>query len=217
MPIPDEAAGGRGSMFDHTYDEFVPFVTALGSSWPAGLRGWCHLDPDFSQLTYGDAGSRAQRICEFIVPGSFIVFWAGMRWLDGPQAGSIVCSVIGFYRVSHVLCAKDVGILDSHRNAHTRRADPQDEEVVVFADPRESGRLRRHIPIGEYTGGAQRVDEEILAEWGDLRRKSGELLKKGYIQRGGNPPIFNDPERFLKWFHRQKPEFVHANNVISGS
>src|SRR5438094_690779 len=90
VPIPDEAAGGRGSMFDHTYDEFVPFVTALGSSWPAGLRGWCHLDPDFSQLTYGDAGSRAQRICEFIVPGSFIVFWAGMRWLDGPQAG--VCA-----------------------------------------------------------------------------------------------------------------------------
>jgi hypothetical protein len=122
VSIPDDTPSGRGSMFDHGYDEFIPFVTAIGDSWPAGLSGLCHLDPDFAHLTYGDAGGRAQRIREFIVPGSFIVFWAGLRWLDGPQAGSIVCSIIGFYQVSHVLCASDIGILDTHRNAHTRHA-----------------------------------------------------------------------------------------------
>ena len=25
--------------------------------------------------------------------------------------------------------------------------------------------------------------------------------------------LFNDPDRFLTWFRRQKPQFVHANNV----
>ena len=204
-------------MFDHGYDEFTPFVTAIGDSWPTALSGLCHLDPDFAHLTYGDAGGRAQRIREFIVPGSFIVFWAGLRWLDGPQAGSIVCSIIGFYRVSHVLSASDVGILDTHRNAHTRHASPPDDQVVVFADPRGSGRLRRHIPIGEYRDRAQRVSPDILSAWGDLRRKSGELLKDGYIHRGGSPPIFNDPELFLKWFYRQKPQFVQANNVTTGT
>jgi hypothetical protein len=69
-------------------------VAALGAPWPAGLSGVCHLDPDFAHLTDGDAGSRAQRIREFVVPGSFLVFWAGLRWLDGLQPGELVCSII---------------------------------------------------------------------------------------------------------------------------
>jgi hypothetical protein len=215
VPIPEGAPSVTG--FDHRYDEFVPFVTALGDSWPVSLSGCCHLDPDFSHLTYGDGGSRAQRLREFIVPGSFIAFWGALRWLDGAQVGSLVCSIIGFYRVSHVLSAADVGVLDWHRNAHTRRASPSKDHVVVFADPRESGRLRHHIPIGEHRDRAQRVSPNILAAWGDLRRKNGELLKDGYIQLSGNPPIFNDPGRFLKWLRQQKPEFVHANNVTDGT
>lgn len=213
VPIADGQPGGRGDHFDHTYEEFSPFVTAIGTTWPTGLSGQCHLDPDFAHLTYGDAGSRAQRIREFIVPGSFIVFWAGLRWLDGPQQGGLVCSIIGFYSVSHVLKAADVGILDAHRNAHTRRADPGEDEVVVFADARESGRLRQHIPIGEHRDGAQRVFPSLLAEWGGLRGKSGKLLQDGYIQRSGSPPILNDPDRLLKWFRRQEPRMVHSNNV----
>jgi hypothetical protein len=86
--------------------------------------------------------------------------------------------------------------------------------VVVFADPGDSGRLRRHIPIGRHRERAQRVDPVTLAAWGGLRRKSGEMHKDGYIQLGGNPLIFAEPERFLKWFWRQKPELVHANNVV---
>ena len=80
----------------------------------------------------------------------------------------------------------------------------------------ESGRLRRHIPIGEHRNGAQRVLPQILAAWGDLQKKDGQLLKDGYIQLSGNPPIFKDTKRFLAWFYRQKPELVHANNVING-
>jgi Nucleotide modification associated domain 3 len=213
VPIGDGAVGGRGALFDHSYEEFSPFVTAIGAVWPNWLSGLCHLDPDFTHLTYGDAGSRAQRIREFIVPGSFIAFWAALRWLDGPREGRLVCSIIGFFGVSHVLQAKDVGILDAHRNAHTRRAAPSEDDIVIFADPRVSGRLCRHIPIGEHRDRAQRVFPHLLSEWGGLRRKTGALLKDGYIQLSGNPPIFNEPDRFLKWLWRQNPEFVHANNV----
>ena len=108
-------------------------------------------------------------------------------------------------------------MLDSHRNAHTRYSGVPDDHITVFADPRESGRLRRHIPIGEHRDRAQRVFPETLEAWGDLRRKTGELLKDGYIQLSGNPPIFNDPDRFLAWFRRKKPELVHANNVSNGN
>src|SRR5260370_20208827 len=181
VPIPDANPSGRGTMFDRSYDEFSPFVTAMGDTWPSTLSGLCHLDPDFAHLTYGDQGSRAARLREFITPGSFIVFWAGLRWLDGPRAGSIVCSIIGFYLVSHVLRASDAGVLDAHRIAHSRHSGIPDDHVIVFADPRESGRLRRHIPIGEQRGRAQRVTIETLEAWARLCRKTPEPLKAGYI------------------------------------
>jgi hypothetical protein len=213
--VPINETAPSGTILDHTYEEFPPFVTAIGGTWPSWLSGTCHLDPDFAHLTYGDGGTRAVRIRDFLVPGSFVVFWAGLRWLDGPRQGQLVCSLIGFFRVAHVLQAQDVGILDRHRNANTRRAAPAADHVVVFADPRESGRLRSHIPIGEYRDRAQRVSPELLVEWGGLCGKTGELLKDGYIHRAGNPPLFNDPDRFLTWFRRQEPQLVHANNVAS--
>jgi hypothetical protein len=215
IPIADGEPGGRGAQFDHTYDEFSPFVSDIGGVWPGRLRGVCHLDPDFANLTYGDAGSRARRIREFVTPGSFIVFWAALRWLDGPRQGELVCSIIGFYQVARVVMAADVDDLDVHRNAHTRRAVFGKDHIVVFADPRDSGRLRRHIPIGCHRERAQRVDPDTLAAWGGLCRKSGEAHKDGYIQLSGNPPIFAKPERFLKWFRRQRLEFVHANNIAA--
>jgi len=212
VPIGDPNRSDRGSYFDHSYDEFRPFVTALGGALPPHLSGNCHLDPDFAHLTYGDWKSRGERIREFLCPGSFIVFWAGLRWLDGKQAGQIVCSIIGFFRVAHILNASSVGPLHYHCNAHTRYT-ASDDHTVVFADPSDSGRLKKHIPIGEHRVDAQRIRQEYLDAWGNLRRRNGELLKDGYIQLSGNPPIFNDPERFEQWFYRKRPEFVHANNV----
>lgn len=211
--VPIAERSPRGNQFDHTYAEFSPFVNALGGTWPPSLTGVCHLDPDFSHLTYGDGGSRAKRIREFMVPGSFIVFWAALRWLDGPQRGDLVCSIVGFFRVSHVLQAPDLSILDAHRNAHTRRTNPEADEIVVFADPRESGRLRRHIPIGGHRNRAQRVSQKLLNSWGGIRGKSGDDIQDGYIQRSGSPPIFREPDRFLKWFHCNNPELVHSNNI----
>jgi Nucleotide modification associated domain 3 len=179
------------------------------------LSGVCHLDPDFSQLSYGD-GSRAQRIREYVEPGSFILFWAALRYFDGPKRGQLICSIIGFYTVSCVLHPQDIDALHAHRNAHNRRSAPADDNIVVFADPRKSGRLRRHIPIGDnQQDGHQRVGGDTLAARRGVCKMDGELLKNGYIQLSGSPPIFKkDPQRFLAWFSSQQPEFVHANNVV---
>lgn len=211
VPIPDGRSSDRGAMFDRHYSEFVPFIRQLGADWPSHLSGTCHLDPDFVHLTYGDAQNRAKRIRNHLSAGDFIAFWAGLRCMATDE---VICSIVGFYTVSSVANASEVGPLDSHRNAHTRYAgDPDREDVVVFARPSLSGRLWKHIQIGRYRDGAQRVDRELLTIWGGLENGDGGDWPDGYIHRSASPPIFRDAGRFLKWFWAQKPKLVHANNV----
>jgi hypothetical protein len=200
-------------MFDRPYSEFIPFVRQLEVDWPEEVSGEsnCHLDPDFGHLTYGDGNNRGQRIRETLSAGDFIAFWAGLRRTDDYE---IICSLIGFYTVAYIVNAAEIGPLDSHRNAHTRYAgDPDAKDVVVFAKPSESGRLKTHIPIGGYRDKAHRVNRELLTAWGGLETGDGGDWPDGYIQRSGAPPIFRDPDRFLKWFRKKKPELVHTNNV----
>jgi Nucleotide modification associated domain 3 len=103
VPISDANPSERGTMFDRSYDEFSPFVTAMGDTWPSTLSGLCHLDPDFAHLTYGDQGSRAARLREFITPGSLscsgLVFVGST---DLAQARSCaLSSVFTLYRTSY--------------------------------------------------------------------------------------------------------------------
>lgn len=211
VPIPENDRSKRDAPFNRPYSEFKPFVERFGVRWPPHLSGMCHLDPDFSHLTYGDLNNRGRRIRDFLSPGDFIVFWAGLRSVETQQ---IVCSIIGFYTVSLIVNASEIGPLDWHRSAHTRYAGGgASEDVVVFAKPDLSGRLHRHIPIGCFRDRAQRVDRDLLASWGDLCNRNGGDWPDGYIQRSGAPPLLANPEKFLKWLRNQKPKFVHANNI----
>jgi hypothetical protein len=117
------------------------------------------------------------------------VFWSGLRSI---HTGQIVCSIIGFYTISCVLNASEVGPL---------------------ANPAKSGRLWKHIPIGSFRDRAQRVDKQLQSAWGGLQNQSGQDWQDGYIQLSGAPPIFRHPAKFLKWFWAHKPKLVHANNV----
>jgi hypothetical protein len=211
VPVPG-GLSDRSSAFDHHYSEFEPFAAHLGAQWPSHLNGTCHLDPDFAHLTYGDGGGgRGTRIRNFLSAGDFIVFWAGLRNVD---TGTIDCAIIGYFTISCVMNASDIGPLDAHRNAHTRYVQAAKwREVVVFANPQNSGRLRKCIPIGGFRDKAQRVDRKLLATWGGLEKGDGSDWPDGYITRSGQPPIFRAPRRFLKWFKAQKPKLVHANNV----
>lgn len=212
VPIPDGGTSTRGPAYDRDYAEFVPFVRHLGVEWPARLAGTCHLDPDFAHLTYGDGASgRGRRIRDTLSAGDFIAFWAGLRSVE---SGDLVCAIIGFYTVACVVNAAEVGPLDAHRNAHTRYAVlPGRGDVVVFASPARSGRLRTYIPIGRHRDRAQRVERDLLGTWGGLENGGGGDWPDGYIQLSGSPPIFRDPDRFLGWFWGLDPRLVHANNV----
>ncbi len=217
IPIPSDDASNRDHCFDHTYDEFKPFVSSMGVDWPSHLSGLCHLDPDFAHLTYGDGTKRAKRMREHLRPGGFVVFWSGMRCVETQKR---VCSIIGFFKIAYVIDGVMVGPADAHRNAHTRFLLPDSsDDIVVFARPESSGRLRKHIQIGEavlapgWTRAQQCIFPNLLDEWGQVQNEDGSYIKNGYIQRSVNPPIFVDPAKFLAWFFNKKPQFVHANNA----
>jgi hypothetical protein len=50
------------------------------------------------------------------------------------------------------------------------------------------------------------VTPPILEAWGGLS------CRDGYLQRSAVLPSFPDAPRFLRWFERQAPELVSANN-----
>ena len=92
VPIPDDGPFHPGMA--------TPYSTVaahLGGRWPVlppRLAGAdMHLDPDFSHLTYGDQGQRAVQIKGKLVPGDFIVFYAGLR--DIHSRTQLVYAIIG--------------------------------------------------------------------------------------------------------------------------
>jgi len=190
--------------YHRSVSAFLPNSAHPLARWPRQLPRWGHFDPDFEHLSYGDAGQRATRIRTQLAEGGFIVFYAGLRSI---YSGELCYSIIGFYAVDGVLAGPSVCRADWHRNAHTRGGGCTDENtIVVFARPGESGRLRHHIPIGSYRRGAYRVQRDILREWGGLD------VSDGYIQRSVFLPAFTDGASFLRWFRLQRPEFLSLNN-----
>jgi hypothetical protein len=185
-------------------EAFLPDSTHRRAHWPRRLPRCGHFDPDFKHLSYGDGKQRGARIRSHLADGGFIVFYAGLRSV---HTGALTYSIIGFYAIDRVLSGPSVRRADWPRNAHTKEGGCKDEGiVVVFARRGESGRLRHHIPIGSYRKHAYRVRRDLLADWGGLD------VRDGYIQRSVHLPSFNDPKRFLRWFHDQSPEFLEVNN-----
>jgi len=194
--------------YEQVVTAFVPEHAPRSVHWPRRLPRHGHFDPDFRHLTYGDERNKAERICEVFEGNEndkkFIVFYAGLRSI---QTGNLCYSIIGFFTVKDIKCAPDVPRRDWHRNAHTRNGGCNDAgTVIVFADKSKSGRLCKHIPIGEYRNRAWRVTPGLLEKWGGLN------VKDGYIQRSAFLPHFCDGDRFLRWFWQQKPEPVCEDN-----
>jgi len=190
--------------YRRTVSAFLTDLAHPRCHWPTQLPRCGHFDPDFEHLSYGDAGQRAARIRSVLADGGFLAFFAGLRSI---HSGELCYSIIGFYAIDRVLSSPSVRRSDWHRNAHTHGGGCTDEgTIVVFARAGESGRLRRHIPIGSYRRRAYRVRRELLHEWGGLD------VRDGYIQRSVYLPAFNEPKRFLRWFHRQPHELIRVNN-----
>jgi hypothetical protein len=164
-----------------------------------------HLDPDFGHLTYGDSGTRRGKPLLDLDQEDLIVFYGGLRPV-APCEHRLVYALVGLYRVHEVVRLQSVGEARWPENAHTRCVEHEPSDVIVRAQPRRSGRLRRCIPIGEFRDRAYRVTRPLLETWGGLS------CKNGYLQRSAVLPRFLDAPRFLGWFERQGPELVSSNN-----
>jgi hypothetical protein len=165
-----------------------------------------HLDPDFDFLTYGNkaTNARGDKIGN-VGRDDLLVFYAGFRQFY-PRQEELVYALIGMYFVDEVACAGDVARNRCSENVHLRRMTIESSDFMVFAMPKISGRFKWCVPIGEWRNNAYRVRLDLLDAWGGLS------VKDGWIQRGGNPPLFKDPDKFLDWIQRQEIQLVQRNN-----
>ncbi len=202
VPIPEN--GEIYSGYEKSYEQFKVPCKEFGEDVPEKLFDYksAHLDPDFSNLTYGDVGKRGKRVQE-LEENDVIAFYAGLRSTGHER--NLIYSLIGLYVVDTVRMAKSISEKDWDKNAHTRKM-PSDTDVIVYAKHGKSGRLKRCIPIGEYRNKAYRVKTNILDEWGGLG------VNDGFIQRSGTLPWFLNPEKFYKWFISKNVQLIASNN-----
>jgi len=137
--------------------------------------------------------------------GDLVVFYAGLRPVQRGEQ-NLSYALIGMYVVQEVVPATTVPSERWYENAHVRKAQPGESDIVVRAKPGVSGRFERCISVGEWRDGAYRVRPELLAAWGGLS------VKDGFIQRSAVPPALNDPARFLGWLQSQGVQMLARNN-----
>ncbi len=213
VPIPESQVPLKPLV--RLYDEVVPSLKSFsqeiglphdyGTSLPQNLLGRpMHLDPDFEYLTYGDnEADRGVKLKKF-VKDDLVVFYAGLRPV-GTHTG-LMYALVGLYLVEEVVAARDVPKLRWHENAHTRKREIGEPDIIVRAQKGKSGRFERAMPIGEWRNRAYRVTEKLLESWGGLD------VKDGFIQRSIVPPSFLKPNRFYGWFQEQDVTLVAGNN-----
>ncbi|RLA06043.1 MAG: hypothetical protein DRQ51_10490 [Gammaproteobacteria bacterium] len=163
-----------------------------------------HLDPDFDYLTYGDSNVRGKKLLDF-KEDDIVIFYAGLQPIDGSQ---LVYALIGMYVVDDIKQVKNIKKGGFDKNAHTRYKKADGTDVVVTGKKGKSGRFKKYIPVGEWRNNAYRVKKDILDEWGGLG------IKDGFLQRSANPPLFLNPEKFLKWLDKQNPTTIDGNNLL---
>lgn len=203
IPIPESKSIRPG--MHKPYSLVSPALARFNLSLPAHLAGQSmHLDPDFDHLTYGDQGQRAKQIQTKLTDGDLLVFYAGMRDVNG---SGLIYALIGLYVVETILPVHEIPESDWHRNAHTRRQiSPGGSDIVVTARRDLSGRLATCIPIGEFRDRAYRVTKPLLEAWGGIS------VNNGYLQRSARLPELTDAPQFYDWLLSQKPKLMPANN-----
>ena len=216
VPIPEERDAHFHVGLERRYDEVLPALQLFcrvhdcklcrDLRFPQELlERPMHLDPDFEYLTYGDVGGRRGAGMVNMGDGDLLVFYAGLRPVYLCEH-KLIYALMGMYVVHEVIPVASVPSNRWHENAHVRRENRGETDIVVWAKPDLSGRFDRCVPIGEWRNRAYRVRQEVLDAWGGLS------VKDGFIQRSAVPPTFNSPSRFLDWLQRQNIKFIQKNN-----
>lgn len=186
------------------YERWAPAVERLGVRLPGHLCGRpAHADPDFRHLTYGDRRERGRQIREKLGPGDLLVFYAGLRDVGDRR---LVYALIGLLEVVEIVHARDLPERRRRENAHTRRVEIGDTDVVARGRKGSSGRFDRALEFAGYRAGAYRVFPELLARWGGLG------VRDGYVQRSARLPELSDPARFLSWLRATRVALAARDN-----
>ncbi|MFZ3210841.1 MAG: hypothetical protein WA188_04945 [Terriglobales bacterium] len=216
VPIPEKDGTPFLPGLAYGYERIMPALSAFCQrfsrhsedqlGFPKALqKRHMHLDPDFEHLTYGDRGDRRGAGISEMTDGDLLVFYSGLCPIR-PVKDKLIYALVGLYVVREVVLARNVPHDLRDQNAHTRKRNIGEPDIVVRAKPGVSGRLEQCIPIGEWRDRAYRVRNDLLKAWGGLS------VRGGYIQRSAAPPTFHDAKRFYDWFRRQPVQLVNRNN-----
>lgn len=202
VPIPEPEPVRAG--LETPFSRWAPAVERLGACLPARLRDRpAHADPDFGRLTYGDRRERGRQIRDKLARGDLLVFYAGLRDVGD---GRLVYALIGLFTIRRIDRARDLPPERWAENAHTRRCEIGETDVVVAGCEGGSGRFDRALEFAGCREGAYRVFPKLLAEWGGLG------VRNGYVQRSARLPELCAPGRFLDWLGRQGVGLVARDN-----
>jgi hypothetical protein len=202
VPIPEAEPVVPG--LETPFARWAPAVARLGASLPGPLRDRvAHADPDFARLTYGDRRERGRQLREKLGRGDLLVFYAGLRDVGD---GRLVYALIGLITVDAIVPARELPPERHAENAHTRRREIGETDVVVAGRAGASGRFDRCLEFAGFRAGAYRVHTELLERWGGLG------VKDGYVQRSARLPELSRPERFLAWLGEQRVDLLARDN-----
>ena len=202
VPIPEPEPVRPG--METPFVRWAPAIERLGVRLPERLADRiAHADPDFGRLTYGDRRERGRQIREKLTGGDLLVFYAGLRDVGD---GRLVYALIGLLAIGSIVAARDLPSERWAENAHTRRREIGETDVVVVGREDASGRFERALEFAGFRAGAYRVFPELLGRWGGLG------VRDGYVQRSARLPEIGDPERFLDWLVAQRVGLVARDN-----
>jgi len=202
VPIPEPEPVRPG--METPFVRWAPAIERLGVRLPERLADRiAHADPDFGRLTYGDRRERGKQIRQKLKGGDLLVFYAGLRDVGD---GRLVYALIGLLAIGSIVAARDLPSERWAENAHTRRREIGETDVVVLGREDASGRFERALEFAGYRAGAYRVFPELLGRWGGLG------VRDGYVQRSARLPEVGDPARFLDWLAAQRVGLVARDN-----
>jgi hypothetical protein len=216
VPIPEKPNTSFHAGLERRYAEVLPPLQRFCEKHRRDLnRDLCfpqellesamHLDPDFEYLTYGDVGGRRGAGMVDMREGDLLVFYGGMRPIHRCRH-KLLYALVGLYVVQEVVHVANVSPKRWYENAHLRKTNQGETDIVVRAKAGCSGRFDRCVDIGEWRDGAYRVRQDVLKAWGGLS------VKDGFIQRSAVPPALKRPNQFLAWFEKQGIQLIQSNN-----
>jgi len=202
VPIPEPEPVRPG--METPFVRWAPAIERLGVRLPERLADRiAHADPDFGRLTYGDRRERGKQIRQKLKGGDLLVFYAGLRDVGD---GRLVYALIGLLAIGSIVAARDLPSERWAENAHTRRLEIGETDVVVRGREGASGRFERALEFAGFRAGAYRVFPELLGRWGGLG------VRDGYVQRSARLPEIGVPARFLDWLAAQRVGLVARDN-----